>query len=224
MKKTKQSYLLKTPGERLRYIRATLLRVTRNYIANQYGLSADTLRAWESNKQPLTENGFKRCMDIYRAEGVLIARDWILAGEGFTPKVAINLQRVFEEIEEDKESNQLNDEVLMLKEADFFKKLTSNSIIMLVTTEEMLPFYAPGDYIGGYALKGKLINSAVGKDCIVKATTGEQFFRRLTKHTTSEVYNLSCLNPIWGSTLEPVIYDVRVDWVAPVIWHRRLNI
>ncbi len=222
VKKNKTPKSLKTRGERLQYIRS-LLRLTRSYIEQKYGLSVETLKVWEYDKQPLTENGLKRCMAIYRAEGVLVARNWILLGEGLAPKIAVNIKRIFEEVQEEQKGQPLDDEILMLKEADYFKSLAPNSILMLVTTEEMLPVYSPGDYIGGRYIKGKDLENAIGKDCIVKTRQGEQFFRRLIKNSTSGGYNLVCLNPSWGGTLEPVIYDVAVEWAAPVIWHRRLN-
>lgn len=219
-KPTASTQSLKTSGERLQYIR-TLIRVTRPYIEKNYGLSADTLKAWEYDKQPITENGLKRCMDIFRTEGLLVTRNWILAGEGLAPKLSINVSRIFEERDEGQGEQPLDDEMLMLKEAEYFKKLAPHSVILMVTTEEMLPFYAPGDYVGGRYKTKKELEDAIGKDCIVKTRQGDKFFRRLIKNSTSDGYNLVCLNPAWGGSLEPVLYDVAIEWAAPVIWHRR---
>lgn len=219
-KATKTPKTLKTPGQRLQYIRS-LVRVSRAYLEKTYGLSAETLKVWEYDKTSLTENGLKRCMDIYRTEGVLVARNWILTGEGLAPKLAINVNRIFEDIAEEQAGKPLDDEMLMLKEADYFKNLSPQSVIMLVTTEEMLPFYAPGDYVGGRFKSKKQLEEAIGKDCIVQTKQGDRFFRRLVKNTTNDGYNLVCLNPAWGGSLEPVLYDINIEWAAPVIWHRR---
>ena len=212
-----------TPNERLEYIR-NLLNLSRPDIARKYGLSQETLRACEKNRNTLTEKTLNKLIEIYRHEGLIVSKEWILTGGGFDPKIHKDISKYFSEIEKSNLSKQENDdEFLMIKEAEFFKNLAANSIILSVTTNEMMPFYSPGDYVGGRLMKKEDIPKAIGKDCIAVLHDGSKFFRRLVRNSTGDGFNLVCINPSWGSTLEPVLYDVDIESIAPVIWHRRLN-
>lgn len=135
--------------------------------------------------------------------------------------MSFKLGKYFSTVENIEDSQKESDEFLMMKEAEFFKNTTKNTIVLLITDQEMLPFYAPGDYIGGRLQGKERVDEFLGKDCIIMIKSGSQYFRRLSKSSTDGSYNLVCLNPIWGSTLEPVIFDVDIEYIAPVIWHRR---
>ena len=212
----------RTPNERLRSIR-TQLRLTRAYIGKKYALSEETLKSWENGKLTLTDKAINRCIDIYRQEGITLSKTWLLTGKGINPKRSLELSQCLSQFEEDELSNIEQEDLWILKEVEFFKNTAKNAVVLLISKEEMLPYYAPGDYIGG-RLQGKTkIKECIGKDCIVITQAEEKFFRRLSINSTNNTYNLNCLNPVWGKTLEPVIYDAQIKYIAPVIWHRRTN-
>lgn len=152
---------------------------------------------------------------------MVISKSWLLTGEGLDPQMSFKLGKYFSTVENIENSQGESDEFLMMKEAEFFKNTTKNTIVLLITNQEMLPFYGPGDYIGGRLQSKERVDEFLGKDCIIMIKSGSQYFRRLSKSSTDGSYNLVCLNPIWGSTLEPVIFDVDIEYIAPVIWHRR---
>lgn len=208
------------PNQRLLSIRKSL-RLTRKYICDKYELSKETLNAWETGKLKLSEKAIQRCIDIYRSEGMVISRSWLLTGEGLNPQMSLELGKYFSSTEFLNEKQEDLDELLMVKEASFFKQTTKNTIVLLVASEEMLPFYAPGDYIGGRFCLNPKLEDYLGKDCIVITKSEQQYFRRLSKSSIDGSYNLVCLNPGWGSSLEPVIFDVDISRIAQVIWHRR---
>jgi len=213
---------LTTPGARLKYVR-NLLRVSRSYIQDQYDLSADTLKAWENDKARLTEKGLNRCVEIYRKEGIELSKDWVLTGEGVDPKISVNFGKYINEIQATYKNSRVDDEALIFQEVEYFKKSSDNAVVMLVSSEEMLPYYAPGDYIGGRFKLLDTIEEALNKDCIVRTTKRVVCFRRLVKSADGKSYNLVCLNPLWGETQDPVLFNVDIECVAPVIWHRRID-
>jgi transcriptional regulator with XRE-family HTH domain len=213
---------LSTPGERLKYIRE-LLRVTRAYINEHYGLSADTLTAWENGKSKLTEKGLTRCMEIYRQEGVVLSRSWILTGDGLDPKLSVTLGKYFNSSVPTESAETVDDHELMYREAEYFKNSAPNSVIMIVSSSDMLPLYSPGDFVGGRFRFNEDIAECVGKDCIIQTVNGERYFRRLALGNSPKKYNLVCLNPAWGGNPEPVLFDFDIQSVAPVIWHRRAD-
>ncbi|TAK73871.1 MAG: hypothetical protein EPO11_07750 [Gammaproteobacteria bacterium] len=207
---------LANPGKRLKYIRS-LLRVSRAYLQEKYGLPEVTLKSWENETTSLTHSGAKRCVDAYRGEGLIVSEDWIMEGVGLDPKTTVTVSHYFAN-PTSKELSLEDDEVAMVREANAFKESYPNAVIMIVSNDDMRPFYRPGDYVGGKMRFGEAIKVFINKDCIIYLKNGERFFRRFIKNSVGG-YNLTCLNPN-ENTVEPVLYNVDVDGVAPVIWHR----
>jgi len=216
MSKTSGLAGLSTPGERLKHIRA-LLRVSRAFLEDKYGIPEVTLKSWENGTVQLTSAGVKRCVDIYRAEGLIVTEEWILHGTGLDPTSSATIGRYFSEPTQTNTPFE-DDEACMIRDANIFKESYPNAVIMIVSGDEMRPFYKPGDYVGGKIRQGKHIKKAINKDCIIYLKDKSRFFRRLIKNNDGGL-NLTCLNPN-ENTSEPVIYNVEIESVAPVIWHR----
>ena len=207
---------LNTRGKRLKYIRS-LLRVSRAYLQEKYNLPEVTLKSWENGTTILTKSGAERCVEIYRNEGMIISEDWILEGIGIDPKTTVSVGHYFA-TPTSKNLPLEDDEVAMIRDANLFKKSYPNAVVMIVSNDDMRPFYKPGDYVGGKMCYEKELSKAVNKDCIIYLKNGEKFFRRLIRNYKSG-YNLVCLNPN-ENTSEPVLYNIDVESAAPVIWHR----
>jgi hypothetical protein len=217
MTATEQRREFNTKGERLKYIRS-LIRQTRAYFQEKYGLPEVTLKSWENGTTNLTQTGAKRCVEIYLNEGVIVSEDWIMEGVGLDPAMSVKVSHYFA-TPTDKELSGEDDEICMFRDANVFKESHPNIVIMIVSNDDMRPFYKPGDYVGGKMRFGEAVDTVVNKDCVVYLKNGERFFRRLIKSHTSG-YNLTCLNPN-ETTIEPVLYNVEIEGAAPVIWHRR---
>jgi len=210
-----------SPHGRLKYLRKDLLRRPRHYLQDKYGLSTETLKAWENGKVNLTHKSLTRCIDLYHQEGISVTKKWIQTGDGAIPTITPIIHDVSTTytLEEDED-----DSSLMIKEIEFFKKSTPNAVTMLITGKEMMPNYNPGDYIGGRFKHGNNIEKALNKDCIIKTKKGKLLFRRLVRSNTKNRYNLTCLNPDNGTNTSPILVDVAVECVAPVILHRKPDI
>ncbi|MBX9702577.1 MAG: hypothetical protein K2X39_00350 [Silvanigrellaceae bacterium] len=204
-------------SERLKYLRS-ILRLSRSYLQEKYNLPEVTLKSWENGTTPITATGAQRCVEAYRQEGLIVSEHWILEGIGLDPKMGVNINHYFS-LPISKEMATEDDEVAMIREAVFFKESHSNAVIMMVSNDDMRPFYNPGDYIGGkIQYSPEKIAICVNKDCIVHLKNGERFFRRLIQNSKGQ-YNLTCINPN-ETTHEPVLYHVDIEGAAPVIWHR----
>ncbi len=206
-----------TSGERLKYLRA-LIRVSRTYLQNKYDLPEVTLKSWENGTTKLSQMGAARCVEMYREEGLIVSADWILDGTGLDPKQSVAISHYFAQ-PTDKILSTEEDEVLMLRDANRFKESHADAVVMVVSNDDMLPFYHPGDYVAGKMRYGDAVETVINKDCIVYLKNGSRFFRRVIKNSIGG-YNLTCLNP-YGETAEPVLYNVVIESVAPVIWYRR---
>lgn len=212
---------LKTPGERLKYIRKKLLKLSRADIHKKYGLSLNTLAAWENEKIQISEKGIHRCIKIYNAENLIVSREWLLVGEGLNPNFSFDLNRYFTTLPTNEPTSKTDDNILLAKEIDFFRSLTSNSVTGLIPSDDMLPTYSCGDHVGGRFRYKKDIDHCIGKNCIIKTKDGDTYIRRLAKNPSGRGYNLVCLNPEWDGNPEPVLFGVEVECAAPIIWHRR---
>lgn len=213
---TINKYDNRTPGNRLKYIRS-ILRVSRSYMQEKYSLPEVTLKSWENGTTKLTQSGVQRCVEAYRNEGLIVSEDWVMEGIGLDPKSTVTVSHYFATPTKQEISFE-DDELAMVRDANFFKESHPNTVVMLVSNDDMRPFYLPGDYIGGKMRYGDKIELSVNKDCIIYLKNGERYFRRLIKSISGN-YNLTCLNPN-ETTAEPVLFNVDIEGVAPVIWHR----
>lgn len=214
--KEKNNPTLLNAGQRLKYIRS-LLRLSRSYLQDNYGLPQVTLKSWENGTTPLTVSGAQRCVEAYRGEGLIVTEDWILRGVGLDPKTTATVSQYF--ATPSTEEMPIEDEELsMVRDANLFKESHATAVVMIVSNDDMRPEYWPGDYIGGRMRSAEKLDTAVNKDCIVYLKNGGRYFRRLIKNSSGG-YNLTCLNPN-EVTSEPVLYNVAIETVAPVIWHR----
>jgi hypothetical protein len=209
---------LGTPGARLKYLRS-ILRLTRAYIEKQYKLPEITLKSWENGTIKLSKNGIKRCVAVYKNEGLMVDESWLADGKGLDPTVRLSIGYYFAAPSDANLPMIESDEIAMMQDANDFKNKYPNAVIMIVPNDEMSPYYEPGDYVGGRLRKGNALSAIVNKDCIVCLKNGKQYFRRIMQDSFSH-YNLVCLNPM-GKIVEPVVFDVDIQWAAPVSWIRK---
>jgi len=135
-----------SPGDRLKQIRQ-LLRLTRPYIQKHYRLRDPTLKSWENGLLPLTAANAERCIQIFLSEGMVVSVDWILNGVGFPPILQQQLSHTFS-WSATHLANDKNETLCMLRDADMFKQQYPDAITFFISTNDMRPFYRPGDYIG----------------------------------------------------------------------------
>lgn len=209
---------LDTPGARLKYLRS-ILRLTRACIEKKYKLPEITLKSWENSMIKISKNGIKRCVAVYKNEGLIVDESWIADGKGLDPTVRLSLGHYFASPSEVINLPiDVDDEIAMMRDAQEFRDRYSNAVVMIVSNDEMSPHYRAGDYVGG-RLKFNEFDSLIKKDCILYLKGGGQYFRRLFKDSLGR-FNLACLNPM-GRTAEPIIFNADIESAAAVIWVRR---
>lgn len=216
----------KTTGQRLSFLRR-LSGKTRAQISRAHGIPEISLRQLEHDKYRLTEKTAQRCYEIYAQEGIHVTLEWIKTGSGLDPLFATRLNQSLSCLSVQEEPSPFpspeSDELLQVQEAYAFQKKHPHATILFITGDEMGPFYAPGDYVGGifYDMsRPELRKLCVGKDCIIELEPQVQVFRRLIQANETPLFNLVALNPTTQG-LEPVLYHRSVLRAAPVIWHRR---
>jgi phage repressor protein C with HTH and peptisase S24 domain len=208
---------LKTTSERLKAVRK-FLRIPRQAMFERYNIPSVSLKAWENGTLKPSKPTLEKCIEAYKQEGILISEEWLLHGKGLPPKPLFQLNQYFSTPKEDNLDNELDDEISMLLDIEHFKKRHKNAVALIVSNDDMHPYYRCGDYVCGKLRYGDDIKSAVNKDCIIHLKNGDVFFRRVIQDKEGR-YNLISLNP-WGTTDSPVLYNVDIEALAPVILHR----
>jgi len=234
----KKSEIIIQQAQRLKHVR-DMLRLNREYIEKKYRISAATLKSWENALTKITEKGLKRCINMYRQEGILLTREWILYGTGLSPRISLDIGKYLaSELQYPRHENvseglkvmdntgvsyNTNDETaFILREATFFKESYTDSVALAVTNDDMEPVYQIGDYVGGIFRYDKNIISANKRDCIIRLSSGELLLRRLFINNNGQK-NLACINPLPSSSNIPILFNTSVECVAPIIWHRKPN-
>lgn len=196
---------------------------TRQALESKYGISVNTLQAWESAKSPLSFKGANKIIQALQDSGLECSIDWLLHGIGPSPRLndEINIPGMFS-LQKQQNNNQLNwdDESAILREVECFRTSNLNSIVSIVTDDSMLPIYFIGDYVGGKRKTTETFDKYIGINCLIETIEGMTIIRRLERGNAHSLYTLSCINP--NTTVpSPVLYNVKIISIAPIIWHRR---
>lgn len=114
-----------------------------------------------------------------------------------------------------------NDNAILLELLAYIEN-NHNAVILKVSSNTMKPSFNCGDYIGGKIIEDKdKIRSYSTKDVIVKTKDDKYFIRRLSHPINFEkkIYSLHATNI--EDEIEPVIYGVEIDFIAPIEFMRR---
>ena len=140
--------ILDSCGKRLRYLRK-ISRLSRTQLSYKYEISANSLKFWESSDKELGEHVINKLMEIYKDQGIIFNRDWIIYGTGELPK---SLSKVKESIvtsssldtkdinfeiksKQDLSINNDIENIAILKEINCFKDIYPDHAILKVNQE-----------------------------------------------------------------------------------------
>ncbi len=199
--------------------------LTREEMNTRHDIPPSTLRGWESpgslRNQGLTLKGAQRLANALQKEGVLCSVEWLMEGTGVGP------QFMAPSIEADAESTQKITNGTLLwgpylaiqNEILCFEKNNPDAIVMMVSDNGLTPFYSPGEYVGGIKKYQKNIAALIGSYCIVETSTQEILVRKLCLGKKADTFTLVCENQT--SIEQPSLTNVKLNWAAPIIWHRK---
>ena len=206
-------------AERLKVARSLAGYGNRRDFCSHFDIPYDTLDAWERGKNPLTLKGAKRVIDILKSVGIYCSVDWLMKGEGLSPRP---LKEIIPDIEVDLSDslNLFEKNITLATEISTFTTLNKDSIITIIRDESMLPFYEKGDYVGGVRLRGDDIINAINKKCIVEFLDERITVGQLQKSNNSLSYKVSPLNKSAAKKPKTEESSLEIVSAAPVLWHR----
>ena len=89
-------------------------------------------------------------------------------------------------------------------------------IAVLVAGNDMFPAYRDGDLLIGARFAGASADNLIGRECIILTEDGQRHIRFLARGFSRGKFNLRSYNPI-----ENDIENVKLKWVAPILWIKR---
>lgn len=213
-------------AKRLKSLRK-MTRLSRSVFSERYGVPSGTLQNWESARfGGLTEKGAKIALSAIRSEGIYCSFEWLMYGIGPSPQLNdklfenTNNPSLIDEGLSKQETNIDSQLATIAQELLIFRKLNPNAIDFVVRDNGMEPLFVLGEYVAGCRRYQTDISSAVNQNCIIQTATGDMLLRHLSQGSAPDLYTLICMNPT-ARVERPVIYDVKLTYVAPVIWTRR---
>jgi DNA-binding XRE family transcriptional regulator len=199
---------------RLKRVR-NLANLNRDQMCQDGEIKRNTLIGWECARfGGLTTNGATKVLSRITREGVHCSLEWLMDGEG--PEPSVNPLPLIK----NDGCIKLNEDILIAYEIEFFKAKNWNTVVYKVDDEGMHPQYKETDHVAGKKRFGKDIQLIIGQDCIVETERGEILLRNIREGMELDTYTLVCNNPSI-SKRKSIILNVRLDYAAPVIWHRK---
>lgn len=200
-------------ARRIRYVRESVLGVSREQFSVKSKISASSLQNWEQERNKgLTEAGARRLVQAFREEGADCTVEWLLYDIGEKPSTPFSKATM-------KELLKSPDEEIISKELKLFHELNPHSIDAVISDDGMSPIFWPGDYVAGKRYVGEDIKKTIGLPCIVELDTGELWVRMLEVGEEENTFNLYCANP--NALTKKIYRNVEVKSSAPVLWMRR---
>lgn len=208
-------------AERLKVARSLAGHGNRKDFCSHFDIPYDTLDAWERGKNPLTRKGAKRIIDILRSVGIYCSGDWLMKGEGLSPRP---LKEILPNVEMNLSDslNLFEKNITLATEISTFTTLNKDSIITIIRDESMLPFYEKGDYVGGVRLRGADIVHGINKKCIVEFLDERITVGQLQKSNNSLSYKVYALNKSAAKKPKTEEFSLEIVSAAPILWHRTL--
>jgi transcriptional regulator with XRE-family HTH domain len=206
-------------GERLRYMRDKILRYSRKEFAKKYKIPPGTMQNWESARNGgLSESGAKKLLEIFAVEGIHCPLEWLMYGIGTDPFAATRSLHV---VNETPGSYVIPQEMAIAQELQLFHQHTRNAVDTIIADDSMAPIFVSGDLVAGQRYFGKDITKALNLPCIVHTETGEIYVRIIKATDHKDLFNLVCSNTL---ATQPILKNIKIFSVAPVLWLRRKTI
>ncbi len=202
-----------------------LTGLSRKEFCKEHDFSLSTLEAWESGRNPLTLKGAKKVVDCLKSSGIYCSVDWIMEEVGLAPRTLVEMQSGLLPAKDIPASaNSLKElfdpEIVVLKEAAYFRHLNPYAHVALVVDDAMEPYFSRGDYVGGIYQNGLALKKLFYKTCIVTTKSHGSLVRKFLPGSQGGLYTLASLNHA-TTVVPPVLYDIEVSSAASVIWHRK---
>ena len=189
----------------------------------QHNIPPSTLQGWENigstslRNRSLTLRGAQRLVLALEKEGVACTIDWLMDGTGLGPQLVTKKDS---KSAKRKQTGLWEQHLSLQNEIRAFEENNSNAIAVMMTDYALEPFYAKGDVVAGVKHYLNDIDQFLQRYCIIETKDKEVVIRQLVPGQQRNRYSLVAINPK-ALLLQPALKEVRLNWVAPILWHRK---
>lgn len=215
MYKSDAAGLKKARGERVRYLRESLLRLNRKQFCLRHPIISDgTLLNWEYARYGgLSMKGAYALQEIFKKEGVVNCTiEWLLHGIGETP---ISMHFYPEDLS--KEILTKFDDEKINKEINLFYIHHPNAIHTTIEDDLMQPYFKQGDYVAGVRCDFNNLENTLCQSYILQTYQGVFLVRNII---TLDENGKFILKNNKSDKVESINSN-KILSVAPIIWFRR---
>ncbi len=198
--------------------------LTMEQMNTQHSIPPSTIQGWENTgsislkNRSLTLKGAQRLTVALQKEGVACSVEWLMKGTGVGPHfIETNLVKSNTK----KKNNSLWGQHLAIQnEIKAFEENNLNAIVFMITDDGLEPFYSKGDIVGGIKQYLNDITKFLNHLCIIETASNDITVRQLSSGKRTKTFTLSCINN-QTTAKEPSIENIKLNWAAPIIWHRK---
>lgn len=88
-----------------------------------------------------------------------------------------------------------------------------------VRGDSMSPVFRDGDHLLCRRTTSPNVDNFIGLECVLRTTAGENYVKILARGSRPGRFNLRSYNPLFRD-----IEDVKIEWIAPILWVKRRGI
>lgn len=193
------------------------LKLSRHQFHKTFAIPIGTLQHWENPEDPcgLSEKGAHKLSEALAAWHIRVSPEWLLHGIGRKPSLPAKFQTL---PSMSIASRDLSSSIE--KELAFFYSLHRDAMDITLDDDSMRPYLMTGDHVAGIKHYDADIAHCIGKDCICVTQSNNLIVRLLCESDIPGLYTLKARN-VETRTAKPILYDIKLTSVAPVIWIRR---
>lgn len=200
----------KEAAARLKQARS-LINLPRTFFARKHKISPNSLAAWENGTSLFSQEVAENLASILEKEGIKVSPEWIMLGKGNEPKVSsLNFNHNFSQLAISDE------EEFIWRTTSSFKEFYKDCLVLIMHDDTALPFYRPGDHIGGKIITEDKIPFIEDEPLIVELENGTLMVRYIEQASKVGVFNLKALNQ--DTIIVPIIKNMKIKRAARINW------
>ncbi|MEI6805568.1 MAG: hypothetical protein WCK49_03565 [Myxococcaceae bacterium] len=191
-----------------------MVQINPKKFCEQYGLNRFTIQSWEMGHNHINIRTVVRFCEALSAEGVFCSPEWLLKGKGSTPiKLSSRQDLALEslQIDSNEEHKYIQAEIQLFRDNQI--QLGREPVVVELGDQAMKPYFNKGNFVGGYLLPERSIDTLLGQIVIVGIGQKNYVVRRLMKESTNYLL-------VPGDFTERAVSLKSVENVAKIIWHR----
>lgn len=197
---------------RLKHARS-LTGFARTVFCKKHNMSSNTMAAWENGTTYFSEEAAKKVAKYLHQDGIEVSPEWILEGKGSEP-FTLDMRGIHNT--PFIRSSVADEEEFIWRATTSFKEFYKDCLVLIMVDDTALPFFRPGDHIGGKIIPLDQLPFIEDEPLIVELESGSLMFRYVEKTSKPGLYHLKSINQ--DTVMGALIKNVKIKRAARINW------